>query len=94
MSAEDLHQADCAAHDDKPCNCKCQRCKCCSLEWVDCWSCGGAGGTEPGDLYDEDPLWYSPDDTEDCQICEGAGGWNDCIGRCNDNGVHEHAEAS
>lgn len=39
--------------------------------WVDCYECGGAGEVE---VYDDDPLWYDPDDTESCQLCAGDGG--------------------
>jgi hypothetical protein len=54
------------------------------LEWVDCWQCGGEGATLPGDLYEEDPLWYAPDDTEPCHICLGRGGWQLCANRCDE----------
>lgn len=52
-------------------------CKNCGNEkwWVDCPDCGGEGYHE---LYDEDPLWYDPDDTEDCSTCAGDGGWLSC----------------
>lgn len=43
--------------------------------WVDCDQCGGEGEIE---LYDEDPLWYDPDDTETCDQCGGDGGWWFC----------------
>lgn len=42
-------------------------------EWIDCWSCGGKGFHE--DLHEIDPGWYSPFDTEMCDICAGRGGW-------------------
>lgn len=35
-----------------------------------CSDCGGEGYRE---LYDEDPLWYDPDETETCEICNGTG---------------------
>jgi len=40
--------------------------------WEECWSCGGTGYRE---LYDDDPLWYDPDDIEKCDVCDGEGGW-------------------
>lgn len=40
------------------------------IDYEDCFNCGGEGGRE---LYEEDPLYYSPDDWEDCETCEGAG---------------------
>lgn len=39
-----------------------------------CGSCAGDGYTEPGELYEQDPLWYGPDDIERCHECAGAGG--------------------
>lgn len=47
-------------------------------EWRECWQCGGAGQTEPGELYEEDPMWYGPEDVEQCHECDGAGGWWQC----------------
>jgi hypothetical protein len=41
------------------------------MELVECEQCGGAGETEPGELYEIDPLWYDPDDTEPCAQCAG-----------------------
>lgn len=46
------------------------------LEWVDCWQCGGDGEF---DLYDEDPLNFSPgEEYENCDVCGGEGGYWDC----------------
>ncbi len=45
------------------------------LEWVDCPDCGGDGVRE---VYEEDPLWYDPGDTEPCNPCLGQGGWWEC----------------
>ena len=41
-------------------------------EWVNCWN-----GCDDGyfDVYEEDPLWYDPGDTEMCDVCKGKGGW-------------------
>jgi hypothetical protein len=30
------------------------------------------------DVYELDPLWYDPGDTEPCAQCLGAGGWYWC----------------
>lgn len=48
-------------------------------DWEDCDKCGGEGFHE---LYEEDPLWYSPGDTEPCDQCDGKGGWWLCLNRC------------
>jgi hypothetical protein len=53
--------------------CQCARCGG-STVWHDCWNCDD-GYIE---LYDEDPLWYDPDDIEACDVCRGRGGWNCC----------------
>jgi hypothetical protein len=44
------------------------------LEWVRCEQC------EDGeiDVYELDPLWYDPGDTEPCTQCSGIGGWHWC----------------
>lgn len=43
--------------------------------WVDCDACGGEGYVE---VYDDDPMWYDPGDTEFCHQCGGDGGWYLC----------------
>lgn len=70
----------------------CPRCRCCSTEWEECWNCGGEGGRDGEELMSEDPLWYMPDDFETCDVCNGNGGWNACLGQCDENGKHEHYE--
>lgn len=45
------------------------------LEYEDCWSCGGDGWI---DLYEEDPISYSPGELEKCDVCEGEGGYLVC----------------
>lgn len=40
------------------------------VEYEDCFNCGGEGGRN---LYEDDPLYYSPDDWEDCSECGGGG---------------------
>jgi hypothetical protein len=46
--------------------------------WLHCWNCGGEGGRDGEDLMAEDPMWYGPDDWEECSECHGKGGWNYC----------------
>ena len=57
---------------------RCARCGG-DMERVLCDSCGGSGQTEPGELYEEDPLWYDEDDSAPCNPCLGAGGWWRCV---------------
>ena len=52
-------------------------CKMCGAyrEWEDCGDCGGDGYV---DVFEDNPQWYSPGDTEDCHQCGGNGGWWVC----------------
>ena len=56
-------------------------CKKCgsSAYYEDCWKCGGEGGRDGEDLMEEDPLWYSPDDFEVCDECNGTGSFKMCL---------------
>lgn len=46
------------------------------MEWEECGSCGGDGYI---DVYEDDPMWYDPGDTEMCEQCDGKGGYWQCI---------------
>lgn len=55
-----------------------------------CGACGGEGITGPGELYEEDPLWYDEDDYKPCHQCGGEGSWMLCISTpewCEDNPI-------
>lgn len=65
----------------------CQSCKCCEMDWVDCWRCGGEGGDDGEALMEEDPLWYGPDDFRPCDVCRQAGGFSTCGGCCSKESV-------
>lgn len=65
-------------NDGRNWECQCARCGS-SLEWISCEHCGGEGMTELGELYEEDPLWYDPDDTEPCYQCGGEAAWPVCL---------------
>jgi len=63
-----------------------ERCEKCGSDilYDDCWSCGGEGGRGWDDLQSEDPLWYSPDDFIECDICNGKGVLGICLNEnCN-----------
>lgn len=64
--------------DDWDWDCQCARCGS-SLSWKSCEVCGGEGITGPGELYDEDPLWYDQDDYEACHQCNGKSSWPICL---------------
>jgi hypothetical protein len=58
--------------------CQCARCGS-SVEWNHCGACGGEGITGPGELYEEDPLWYDMDDYAPCAHCNGDASWGICL---------------
>lgn len=64
--------------DGRQWDCQCGRCGS-SIDWHQCGGCGGEGSTAPGELYDEDPLWYGTDDCETCRTCNGEGSWGQCM---------------
>lgn len=47
--------------------------------WLRCWN-----GCDDGriDLHEFDSTYFDPGDTEECDVCRGAGGWRVC-GICN-----------
>ena len=45
------------------------------LTWISCWKCLGDGDF---DLYEEDPNFYEPGESEACDECGGDGGWMGC----------------
>lgn len=55
-------------------DCQCARCGS-SCDFVHCEDC------DDGfiDCYEEDPLWYDPDDFRTCETCHGLGGWQACL---------------
>ena len=60
-------------HDGRDWECQCARCGS-TLEWELCSACDGEGITGPGELYEQDPLWYDPGDMKPCGECGGQGG--------------------
>ena len=46
------------------------------MEWVNCYNCFGEGEF---DLYDMNPNEYEPGDIDRCEICQGKGGYLECI---------------
>lgn len=64
--------------DEDDCEPSCTKCGS-SVLWEDCWNCGGDGEL---DVYETDPLWYDPGDTEKCDVCSGKGGYYVCISKC------------
>ena len=66
----------------------CTRCRCCDLDWVDCDRCGGEG-LDGHDCGEDCCACLYPEENEVCDQCDGLGGWNMCLGRCDENGVHE-----
>jgi hypothetical protein len=74
-------------NDGRDWHCQCARCGS-SMESTSCGACGGEGITGPGELYEQDPLWYDEDDYDSCHQCDGEGAWWFCISTfdwCNAN---------
>jgi hypothetical protein len=59
-------------------DCQCARCGS-TLEWEGCGACDGEGITGPGELYEQDPLWYDEDDYEPCHQCDGEASYPICV---------------
>lgn len=57
---------------------QCARCGS-SIYFEVCGACDGEGITGPGELHEEDPLWYDPDDFEPCRQCGGEASWGICM---------------
>lgn len=70
----------------------CQQCGA-GLDYEECPDCDGEGETEPGYLYEQDPLWYDEEDTEPCSTCDGAGRWPVCYA-CRDVARREEEEGN
>ena len=65
-------------NDGREYDCQCARCGS-SVQWEQCGACGGEGITGPGELYEQDPLWYDMDDYEPCHQCNGDASWGICL---------------
>lgn len=48
----------------------------CPKEFFECDICGGSGIID--NLHEIDPLWYDEGYEEDCEVCQGDGGWTVC----------------
>ncbi len=70
--------ADNPPSDGKQYDCQCARCGS-SVDFEPCGACGGDGQTQPGELYEEDPLWYDMDSTAPCHQCGGQGSFGGCM---------------
>ena len=66
----------------------CPRCKCCDSYWHECENCGGEG-VSGHDCGEDVCCCLDPEDNEDCDVCDGSGGWWMCVGGCDENGIHE-----
>jgi len=68
----------------------CPRCQCCSYGWVRCDACGGEG-VSGHDCGEDTCCCLYPEDNVTCDICDGQGGLNECLGRCDENGKHDRS---
>jgi hypothetical protein len=71
---------------------RCRRCRCCSAELTRCWSCGGKKKVQ--DQPDADGRRGALQTLVDCGVCEGKGGWQTCLGGCDEVGGHAPAVAA
>lgn len=53
----------------------CTKCGSQDITWKHCWDCGGEGTL---DLHELDANYYLPGETDDCDTCDGNGGWWHC----------------
>lgn len=65
----------------------CERCTCCETEWVECEQCGGEG-VFGHDCGEDTCCCLNPEDDAPCSMCDGEGGWDVCLGKCDDGGNH------
>ncbi|MGH8697726.1 MAG: hypothetical protein ACREVS_14680 [Burkholderiales bacterium] len=63
----------------------CPRCKCCTVEREECWSCGGEGVNDH-DCGEDSCCCLYPEDNVRCDVCLGAGGFDSCY--CDESGKH------
>ena len=69
----------------------CPRCGCCELVPEECWQCGGSG-YYGHDCGEDTCVCRNPEENVVCDICDGVGGWQVCLGGCNALGQHEEAK--
>lgn len=65
----------------------CKRCNCCDLVWQECRDC--EDGLSGHDCGEDVCCCLDPDDNMICDTCGGRGGWQRCIGRCDEHGQHQ-----
>ena len=70
----------------------CERCGCCSQEWVECYNCDDDGMTDH-DCGEDSCCCLEPWNNVQCDICNGKTGWYACLGRCV-GGKHETVPSS
>ena len=75
MEAQETHQTKGTGMNEYLTDCEGEICPKCgsNAHSMLCERCGGDGETEPGYLYEMDPLWYDVDDTDPCSECRGLG---------------------
>lgn len=67
----------------------CPRCCCCEMIWHECENCGGEG-VSGHDCGEDACCCLYPEDNMPCDICDGEGGWWECLGQCDEKGKHNH----
>ena len=59
----------------------CEGCGCCEMTRRACWQCGG-DGVYGHDCGEDTCCCLDPEDDDPCEVCDGEGGWDVCIGCC------------
>ncbi len=52
-----------------------------SVDWVDCWDCGGEGYSYH-DCGEDTCCCLNPEPNVQCDTCNGKGGWYKCLSNC------------
>jgi len=65
----------------------CERCQCCEVTRAYCEACMGQGVDGHG-CGDDTCCCLDPVDNLTCGVCNGEGGWNECLGQCDKDGKH------
>jgi len=55
----------------------CKKCGC-DVMWIDCWNC--EDGFSYHDCGEDSCCCIDPEPNVECDICDGKGGWYECLG--------------
>jgi hypothetical protein len=67
---------------------QCERCGCCELIYEECENCGGEGYIGH-DCGEDTCACLAPFDNIPCDVCDGVGAVEQCLGSCDAKGRHK-----